>query len=297
MQQVRHFTILTKGKFMGKKKKIILTVLTLAALIAIYFIYEYLVYVETDNAQVEGHSVLMSAKVPGYIKAVFATDGKKVKKDEVLVQIDDRDYKSALDAAHSEVLSLEARKKDAEKNYYRIKELLAKSVVSQQQFDSATASYNEIKAKYDSAVARATQAEINLEHTQIKAPADGIIANNSAEVGQLANAGAALIGFVSSEARWITANFKETDISDIKIGNKVEIKIDAMSGQKLAGEVESISSATGSTFSLLPPDNATGNFTKVVQRVPVKIKIINLTTDQIDRMQTGLSAIVKVHIH
>jgi membrane fusion protein, multidrug efflux system len=282
---------------MDKKKKIIAVVVLVAIVAASYFIYEYLMYVETENAQVEAHTVLIAAKVPGYIKAVFATDGKKVKKDEVLVQIDDRDYKAAFEAAQSEVLSLEARKTDTEKNYYRLKDLLGKAVVSQQQFDASRAAYNEIKAKYDSAVSRATQAQINLEYSQIKAPNNGVIAKNAATVGQLANSGMALIGFVSSEERWITANFKETEISDIRVGMAVDIRIDAVNGVKYKGEIESISSATGATFSLLPPDNATGNFTKVVQRVPVKIKINGLSEEEKDRLQAGLSAVVKVHLH
>lgn len=282
---------------MDKRKKIFSIVGAVAAVIVVYFVYEYFMYVETDNAQVEAHAVLMSAKVPGYIKAVTITDGQKVQKDEVLVQIDDRDYKAAYEAAKSEVLSLEARKNDAEKNYYRLRDLVEKSVVSQQQYDTARASYNEIKARYDSAVSRATQAQISLEYTQIKAPSNGVIAKNGAEVGQLANPGMSLVGFVSSEKRWITANFKETEISDIRIGAAVDIRIDALSGKTYKGEVESISSATGATFSLLPPDNATGNFTKVVQRVPVKIKINGLSESDNDRLQAGLSAVVKVHLH
>lgn len=281
---------------MDKKKKIISGVVTLALLVIGYYTYQYIMYIETDNAQVEAHTVLIAAKVSGYIKTVPATDGLKVKKDELLVQIDARDFKAALSATQSEVLSLEARKNDAEKNYSRIKELFNKSVVSQQQFDSAKATYNEIKAKYDSAVSRATQAEINLENTEIKAPSDGIVAKVGAEIGQLANPGAPLVGFVSSESRWITANFKETDIADIKVGQFVDIKIDAFSKNNFNGEVESISSATGATFTLLPPDNATGNFTKVVQRVAVKIKITNLSEEQKNQLQTGLSAIVKVHV-
>jgi len=281
---------------MDKRKKIVSGVAAVAAVLAIYFLYEYFMYVETDNAQIEAHSVLISAKVPGYIKEVHVTDGQKVKKDDLLVQIDDRDYKAAFEAAKSEVLSLEARKNDTEKNYYRLRELVGKSVVSQQQYDAARAAYNEVKAKYDSAVSRATQAEINLEYTKIKAPSNGVVAKSGAEVGQLANPGMALVGFVSSEKRWVTANFKETEISSIKVGASVDISIDAVSGTKYKGEVESISSATGATFSLLPPDNATGNFTKVVQRVPVKIKINGLNENENDRLQAGLSAVVKVHV-
>lgn len=281
---------------MGKKNKLFIAIGSVVLLIAAYFTFEYFTYVETDNAYIEAHSVLISAKVPGYIKEIFINDGQKVKKGDVLVQLDDRDYKAAYDSTQSEVLSLEARKKDAEKNYFRLRELLAKSVVSQQQYDTASASYNEIKARYDSAKSRAMQAEISLEYTQLKAPSDGIIARSSAEIGQLATPGMALVGFVSSEKRWITANFKETDLADVKVGRKVDIKIDALNGKTFHGEVESISSATGATFTLLPPDNATGNFTKVVQRIPVKIKINDLSEQDKDGMQAGLSAVVKVHL-
>lgn len=280
-----------------EKKKIFIGLGSVAVVIAAYFIYQHLIYIETDNAQVEAPTVMLAAKIPGYIKDVRASDGQKVKKDDLLVEIDSRDYKSIFDSATSELLSLEARKKDAEKNYHRIKELFAQSVVSSQQLDTATANYNEIKARYDSAASKVIQSQLNLDNTQIKAPSDGIVARKSAEIGQLATPGNPLIGFVSSESRWIMANFKETEIENIKVGKKVDIKIDAMSGKTFTGEVESISSATGATFTLLPPDNATGNFTKVVQRVPVKIKFLNLTTADFDQIQAGLSAVVKVHIH
>lgn len=281
----------------SKKKKVIWVVASLALVVGLYFIYDHLMFVETDNAQVEAPTVMLAPKISGYIREVQIKEGQKVKKDEVLIRIDNRDYQSAYDSAKSEMLSLEARKNDSEKNYHRLKELYGKAVVSSQQYDSAVASYNEIRARYDSASARMIQAQLNVENTQIKAPSDGIIARKSAEVGQLASPGAPLVGFVGSETRWITANFKETDIENVKVGKKVNIKIDAISGKTFQGEVESISSATGATFTLLPPDNATGNFTKVVQRVPVKIKFSDLEMADYEKIQTGLSALVKVHIH
>lgn len=279
----------------NKKKKILFSVAGAAGLIALYFIYNHLVFVETDNAQVEAPTVILASKVSGYIKQVNVSEGQIVKKGDILVQIDDRDYKSLADSARSEMLSLEARKNDAEKNYRRLKDLFSQNVVSSQQYDTATANYNEFKAKYDSASAKLIQAELNLENTQLKAPSDGIVARKSAEVGQLASPGAPLVGFVGSESRWITANFKETEIKHIQIGSKVDIVIDAYSGKSFQGEVESISSATGATFTLLPPDNATGNFTKVVQRVPVRIKFLNMSPAEFARIQAGLSAVVKVH--
>lgn len=282
---------------MDKKKKIIFGIGGLAVLLIAYFTYEHLMYVETDNAQIEAPTVILAAKIPGFIKEVNVAEGQKVKKDDILVQIDNRDYQSSADSARSEMLSLEARRNDAEKNYRRLKDLYSQSVVSSQQFDAATANYNDIKARYDSAASKLVQTQLNLENTQIKAPSDGIIARKSAEIGQLASPGSPLVGFVSSERRWVMANFKETDIENIQVGKKVDIKIDALSGKTFEGEVESISSATGATFTLLPPDNATGNFTKVVQRVPVKIKFLNMTIEDYDKLQAGLSALVKVHVH
>jgi membrane fusion protein, multidrug efflux system len=281
---------------MDKRKKIIAAVAVVGLILGGYFLYEHWVYQTTDNAAIEAHTVLLSAKVGGYLTEVPFDDGAKVKKGDVLVQIDDRDYKAGLDAANSERTSLEARKNEADKNFQRMKNLFAQKVVAQQQYDTALANKNQAQAQYDAATAKAVQAQLAFENTQIKAPSDGIIAKSSAEVGQLAAPGVPLIGFVSSENRWVMANFKETDIEDIKVGNKVNISVDSLSDKNFAGEVESISSATGSTFTLLPPDNATGNFTKVVQRVPVKIKFLHLTEKDIDELQAGLSVVVKVRV-
>jgi membrane fusion protein (multidrug efflux system) len=145
--------------------------------------------------------------------------------------------------------------------------------------------------------AQLNQANLNIENTKIKAPVDGFIARKSVEIGQLATPGVPLIGFVSSTERWVIANFKETDLDDVKVGAKVDIEVDAVGGKSFRGEVESLSAATGATFALLPPDNATGNFTKVVQRVPVRIKITGVTPEDIERLRAGLSAVVKVHKH
>lgn len=278
-----------------KRKTIFLIIGVIALSLISYFTYEHFTFIQTDNAQIEAPAILMSAKVSGYITEVKVTEGQKVQKGDVLVKIDSRDYQSFADSAKSELQSLEARMKDAEKNFQRIKSLFSQSVVSAQQYDSTLANYHEIKSKYDAASARLAQAQLNLENTEIKAPSNGIIARKSAEVGQLAAPGAALVGFVSSERRWIMANFKETELTGIKIGNAVEIEIDAIPDSHFKGEVESISSATGATFTLLPPDNATGNFTKVVQRVPVKIKFVNLQQEDFEKIQAGLSATIKVH--
>lgn len=280
-----------------KKKKIIGALGAAAALLVAYFAYESFVYVTTDNAQVEAHSVMLASKVSGFVVAVKAKEGAKVKKGDILVEIDQRDYQNTVQQMKSELTSLQARKVDSEKNYHRIQELFSKGAVSQQQYDATSANYSDIKAKFDAVSAQVAQSELNLENTKVKAPTDGFVAKRSVEEGQLASPGVPLIGFVGAEERWVTANFKETEIDVIKIGAKVEVEVDAVNSKKFHGSVESISSATGATFTLLPPDNATGNFTKVVQRVPVKIKLEGLSAEDIDLLRAGLSANVKVHKH
>jgi membrane fusion protein (multidrug efflux system) len=280
---------------MTKKQKILSGIGTLAVFGVIYFMYEHFTFVSTDNAQIEAHSVMLAPKVGGFIKEVHITEGLHVKKGDVLIEIDDRDYQNTRNQMKGELLSLEARRRDSERNQRRMSELISKGVVSQQQYDTANAGYSEVKAKYEALSAQVAQAELNFENTKIKAPSDGVIAKKSVEVGQLAAPGVPLIGFVDSGERWVIANFKETEIEDIKLGNQVEINVDAVSGRKYVGTVESISSATGATFTLLPPDNATGNFTKVIQRVPVKIKFQDVSEADIEALRAGLSAIVKVH--
>lgn len=280
-----------------KRKKILSIVAAVAVIVAGYLTYEHIAYVTTDNAQIFGHSVMLAPKVSGYITNVNVVEGQKVAKGEVLINIDPRDYENNLKQAKGELSSVEARRRDAERNYRRLVDLLSKGAVSQQQFDTASAQYNDIKAKYDAIASQVSQAELNLANTKIMAPTDGFIAKRSVEVGQLATPGVPLIGFVDSGERWIIANFKETEVEGIRLNAKVEIDVDAISGKTFVGKVESISSATGATFTLLPPDNATGNFTKVVQRIPVKIKFENVTAEDIEKLRTGLSAFIKVHKH
>jgi membrane fusion protein (multidrug efflux system) len=280
---------------MDKKKKIIISAAAVLVLIVGYALYEHFTYVTTDNAQVEAHTVMLASKVSGFVKEVHAQEGQKVKAGDVLVEIDDRDYQNALRQFRGELSSVEAKKRDLEKNNRRISELYSKDVVSQQQSDQASTAVNEVRSKYEALSAQVAQAELNLENTKIRAPSDGFIAKKAVEVGQLAAPGVPLYGFVDNSERWVTANFKETELESIKVGNRVDITVDAISSKTFVGKVLSLSAATGARFTLLPPDNATGNFTKVIQRIPVKILIENLTAEEIDSLRAGLSADVKVH--
>jgi len=138
-------------------------------------------------------------------------------------------------------------------------------------------------------------AKLQLSYTVITAPVSGIVSKRNIQVGQLVQAGQALFAVVKQNGMYITANFKETQMSDLRVGEKVDINVDAFSDTTITGTIESFSGATGAKFSLLPPDNATGNFVKVVQRIPVRIKFDTTDIKFIDRLRPGMSVKAVVH--
>lgn len=279
---------------MKKKKKVIIAIGIVFLLLISYFGYDHLMYVNTDNAQVQGHALILAPKVSGFIEKVYVEEGDAVQAGQVLAEIAPQEFENILAEVKADLSSISAKMKETEKNYFRLLELYKKSVVSQQQYDQANSAYNSIKAQYESMQAKEKLAELNLGNSKISAPSRGFIVKRSAEVGQLANQGVPLFGFVDDNQRWVIANFKETEIDKIKIGNKVYIDVDAITSKTFSGKVASIYSATGATFTLLPPDNATGNFTKVVQRVPVKIIFDDVSAENMSLLKVGLSAVVKV---
>ncbi len=135
-------------------------------------------------------------------------------------------------------------------------------------------------AQLESSRAAEQQAEINLSYTRITAPLDGAVGARTLRVGQYVNAGTQLMALVPLEGAYVVANFKETQLTDVRAGQPVEIEIDTFPGRTLHGHVDSVSPASGLEFSLLPPDNATGNFTKIVQRIPVKIVLERLRLER-----------------
>ncbi len=265
---------------MTPRKKLILAVMGAAVLLGGgYFAYERLIYVSTDNAQIGAHVTMLSSRVNGTIQKVLVEENQKVKAGDVtLPKVDTSDLSNASASAEAQADSLEARFKEAEVNLRRAKDLFQLTqAISRERYDSANATFKELEGKLKAAQSDLEQAKLNISYTKIVAPSDGTIARKSVEEGQYVPAGQPLFGFVRSDERWVVANFKETDLADIALGKKVKIRVDAVSDKTFSGEVESISPSTGSTFTLLPPDNATGNFTKVVQRIPVRIKLKDLT--------------------
>jgi len=226
---------------------------------------------------------------------------------------------AAVEVAQAQV---NARQADLDKvtlNVPRVEQLVGKKFLSASEEDNivatlktAVASLDEAKAqlkqaekKYgkpglgnatiQEALANVQEAELNLRYTQVLSPADGFISELHAEVGKVVQPGESLCAFVDSRSFWVDANFKETELTDIKIGQRAEISVDMYPDIIFKGYVESISPNTGTVFSLLPPQNASGNWVKVTQRVAAKILIDNPKTGA--PLKIGTSATVTIDLH
>lgn len=296
------------------KKRFIVPAVIGAVLLVLGWLY-LSSFETTDDAFVEGHIVRISPKVTGIIEKVYVDDNESVKKDKLLVQIDDRDYKVRYEqakAAYEMALYKQAPAKVdlsvAQQDYDRYKSLYEKGAVSQQEFDIAEARYvsaqQAVFSKDKNKVADAelkrleaimNQAKLELSYTKIYANVDGKITNKSAEEGTFINAGAPLFSIVP-EKRWVVANFKETQLNKIRVGDKVKIKVDAYPNLKIEGKVDSIQASTGAKSSMFPPENAVGSYVKVVQRVPVKI-VFTKPLDSQYSIEPGMSVVPKVYLN
>ncbi len=152
---------------------------------------------------------------------------------------------------------------------------------------------DELRANLELAKAELRLAEIDLGFTQIRAPRAGVVGNKRIEPGEYASAGVRKLAVVDLSDVWVTANFKETQLTKVFPGQRALVEVDAFPGEEFFGVVESLSPASGAEFSLLPPDNATGNFTKIVQRVPVKI-ILDRDHPLLERLRPGMSVIARI---
>jgi membrane fusion protein (multidrug efflux system) len=213
-------------------------------------------YESTDDAFIEGHVVTISTKLSNTVRDVLIDDNYEVKKGDLLVQIDPRDYEVQLHSA-------QAAYDKAKSDYDRDTALAGSKAISTQDLDATRAACDEAAAQLD-------QAKLNLEYTRITAPVSGRITRKNVEPGDYVETGETLFSIVPHEI-WVVANFKETQLAHMLPGQPATIHIDAFPGQVFHGHVNSLQSGTGARFSLLPAENATGNYVKVVQRLPVKI--------------------------
>jgi membrane fusion protein (multidrug efflux system) len=190
-------------------------------------------------------------------------------------------------AAQQQVVQAQGKLAEAEANWRYANTAPKQMQITRARATSAEAEAQRKKADLD-------QARLNLEYTKIVAPVNGIVSNRTVEVGQNVTPGQELMKVINLDDVWITANFKETQLREMKVGQRVTIEVDA-SGKKYNGKVDSIAGASGARFSLLPPENATGNYVKVVQRIPVKI-VLDPGENKDHELRPGMSVVPKVWI-
>ncbi|SEN22294.1 membrane fusion protein, multidrug efflux system [bacterium A37T11] len=228
---------------------------------------------------------------------------------------------NSVNVADANLEELRAQLQNLETNYRRYENLLKADVVSQYQFDEVKTQLDAMKAKYralqaqhtttkltteesrkklplndaalESARAAVALAKLNLSYTIIRAPYDGVLGRKIIEEGQLIQPGQALVSIIRGNEKWITANYTESQMKSVNIGQEVNIKIDALRGKTFHGRITAISEATGSKYSAVPVDNSTGNFVKVQQRIPVRIDFDKQNNaEDLDRLRIGMNAIV-----
>jgi membrane fusion protein (multidrug efflux system) len=181
--------------------------------------------------------------------------------------------KSDITAAEGAITVAQQRVAQARATAEEARASLATARTAPQQLQVTQAHAASADARVQQAQAALAQAELNLQYTTVTAPTEGVVSRKSVEMGQVIQAGQPLLALVNLTDTWITANFKETQLTNMRPGQRAEVSVDALGGRTFKGHVDSIAAATGAKFSVLPPENATGNFVKVVQRIPVKILI------------------------
>ena len=314
----------------GRKRAILAVVIGVVAILSAIYIHHEMQYQSTDDAYVETTTVNVAPRVSGQIEEVYVTDNQFVKEGDLVAVIDPEDYKIKLEQADSTYEKIKLDQSNAKanltaaqsnidlarKDLERYKNLYEQGAVSKQTYDAAV-------VKYDSAQANLTQANqalfsdksgktvadanlrtakaakdkaaLDLSYTKIYAPQSGTVSSRRVEKGMYVTAGAPLFTLVPENV-WVVANFKENQLTNMKPGQIVDIKIDTYPGKVFKGKVDSIQRASGAKSSLFPPENSVGSFVKIVQRIPVKI----VFTEDIDSSKfnivPGMSVVPKVKV-
>jgi len=345
---------------------IVFACMTVIGAIALYLYIQYKnTHISTDDAYVDGNIHTIAARVSGTVINIFVNDNQFVKKGDILLELDPRDYGvtvnealsglaaeqakvpeigAKIEAAKKQVAEMnamvqtakanlelqEATLNQAEIDIRRAESLYKKDAVSKERYEKMTTGYKVALAQVKASSEQVKQAETALEtqkavvkqaeasrasqlamikqkeavleetqlnygYTRIYAPTDGYVTKKAVELGNRIKEGQPLMAVVPLSDIYITANYKETQLEKVMPGQKVEIKVDTYSEKTFKGKVDSIMAGTGAAFSLFPPENATGNYVKVVQRIPVKI-MLDEGTDKDHVLRVGMSVVPTIVI-
>jgi membrane fusion protein, multidrug efflux system len=307
-------------------------------------------YETTDDATIEAHVIQVSPKISAHVKAVHFDDNYQVKRGDLLIELDPRDFdvsltsaqanlssaksklaeagaqqnvaQAGLGQAKADLASSQATADNAQADLKRNDLLYQTHVIDRREYDAsvaqaksdvanvesfekkvasqeaqvrlAAAQYATASAEAQQAEAQMREAQLQVSYTKIYAPFDGRVTKKSVEPGDYVQPGQTLFSLVPPEV-WVVANFKETQLKNMRVGQPVAVEVDAVPGYAFKAHVDSFQVGTGSRFTLLPPENATGNFVKVVQRVPVKI-VFDEPASSLERLWAGESVEPKVNV-
>ncbi|SRR5579883_676824 len=252
-------------------------------------------YLSTDDAYVNANIVQIAPRVTGKVVRLYVVNNQYVKKNDPLFDIDPEPFQLAVNSAQAELALATAELDNAANTQTRVLALVKKKFLSPQDGDNAIANYKTALAKVEQAKAQLAQADLNLRYTKITAPTSGWVTNVTVREGGIVSENDALFVLISDNEFWVDANFKETELEKVRTTQTATIVADMYPHHSFQGVVESISGGAGTVFSLLPPQNATGNWVKVTQRVPVRVHILN--PDPHFPLRIGTSVTVTLNLH
>ena len=300
----------SKKRYGQKKVMVPLIILLLVGLTVFYYWFEFLRgYVSTDDAFIESDDVTISSKLLGRIAFLEGDEGDIVTKGDTLVRLDDSDLRAQLAQAEANLQYAEKNRVLASVNLSKARDDFERAniqfqgnAITREQFDharqaveTATAQREVAGSQVGTAKAQLGVIETQLTNTKIIAPFGGVIAKRWVLVGDVVQAAQPIYTIFEQNNIRVDAYLEETQIEKIKVGDEVEISVDAYSGKKIIGKVSMIGATAASQFSLIPPNNASGNFTKVTQRIPVKISIPDHASRQM-QLRAGMSVEIKIRV-
>ncbi|MCX7123221.1 MAG: HlyD family secretion protein [Gammaproteobacteria bacterium] len=266
----------------------------LAAIAGAYWVYTQY-YISTDDAYLNANVVQVAPRVTGQVLVLDVQNNQYVKKGQTLFKLDPALFQVAIDQAQAQLLKDQAHLANVQVTTKRVVTLANQGVLSEQDRDNAAANLKTAQAEVALSQANLRNATLNMQYTVVKAPADGWVSNLSMRPQDTLNANESQFALISEDEFWVDANFKETDLDRIRVGATAKIVVDMYPNHPFNGRVESVSAGSGNAFALLPAQNATGNWVKVVQRVPVKIRVTDV--DPHYPLRIGTSANVTIPTH